>query len=144
MNLIEKLMKARDEKKNANLQDGRNFLEANKSNPNVVVLPSGLQYQVLTLGTGTRPTAFQKVTCHYEGRLINGTVFDSSYKRGAPATFPLNKVILGWTEGLQLMPLGSKFRFFIPPDLAYGDRQAGAHITPYSTLVFDVELLGIS
>jgi FKBP-type peptidyl-prolyl cis-trans isomerase FklB len=108
------------------------------------VLASGLQYEIITEGTGPKPTAKDKVSCHYHGTLIDGTVFDSSVSRGQPATFPLNMVIKGWTEGLQLMTVGSKWRFFIPPQLAYGDRQVSTQIGPNSTLIFDVELLGIS
>jgi FKBP-type peptidyl-prolyl cis-trans isomerase FklB len=98
---------------------------------------------VLTEGTGKKPSATDNVECHYEGRLIDGTVFDSSYRRGEPATFPLNGVIAGWTEGVQLMGEGAKYRFFIPFDLAYGTRGAGASIPPYATLVFDVELIKV-
>jgi len=144
MSLFDKLNKAKEEKFEATKKEGADFLAANAKKEGVTVLPSGLQYEVITMGDGAKPTATQNVTCHYEGTLIDGTVFDSSYKRNQPATFPLNRVISGWTEGLQLMPVGSKFRFSIPPNLAYGDRQAGALIQPYSTLVFDVELLGIS
>jgi FKBP-type peptidyl-prolyl cis-trans isomerase FklB len=113
----------KNEKASANLKAGQDFLEANKQKPGIHVLPSGLQYEVITEGNGIKPLAKNKVTCHYHGALIDGTVFDSSVKRGQPATFPLNMVIKGWTEGLQLMPAGSKWRFFIPPHLAYGDRQ---------------------
>ena len=109
----------------------------------MVTLPSGLQYQVLKEGDGKKPKATDKVRCHYEGTLINGTVFDSSYKRGEPAVFPLNQVIAGWTEGLQLMQEGAKYRFFIPYNLAYGERGAGASIPPYAALVFDVELIDV-
>lgn len=144
MGIADKLFHMKNEKASANLKAGQDFLEANKKNPGVITLPSGLQYQVLTEGTGMKPLARNKVTCHYHGTLIDGTVFDSSVKRGQPATFPLNMVIKGWTEGLQLMAVGSKWRFFIPPQLAYGDRQTGAHIGPNSTLIFDVELLEIS
>ena len=144
MSLFDKLNKAKEEKFETTKKEGEDFLAANAKEEGVESLPSGLQYKVITMGAGTKPTATQNVTCHYEGSLINGTIFDSSVKRGQPATFPLNRVISGWTEGLQLMPVGSKFRFFIPPHLGYGDRQAGAHIQPYSTLIFDVELLGIS
>lgn len=133
----------KNEKSEANLKAGQDFLEANSSKPGITVLPSGLQYEVLTEGSGPKPLASNKVTCHYHGTLIDGTVFDSSVRRGQPATFPLNMVIKGWTEGLQLMSVGSKWRLFLPPDLAYGDRQTGAHIGPYSTLIFEVELLGI-
>jgi FKBP-type peptidyl-prolyl cis-trans isomerase FklB len=126
-----------------NLKAGQDFLAANKEKPGVTTLPSGLQYQVLTTGTGEKPGATSKVTCHYHGTLINGTVFDSSVQRGKPAAFPLNMVIKGWTEGLQLMAVGSKWRFFIPSELWYGNRQVSAEIGPNSTLIFDVELLGI-
>ena len=122
---------------------GERFLAENAKKEGVVVLPSGLQYQVLTAAEGRKPAATDQVKCHYEGRLTDGTVFDSSYRRGEPATFPLNGVIAGWTEGLQLMGEGSKFRFFIPYRLAYGERGAGASIPPYAALVFDVELLEV-
>jgi FKBP-type peptidyl-prolyl cis-trans isomerase FklB len=144
MGIADKLFNMKNEKASANLKTGQDFLEANKKKPGVHALPSGLQYEVITEGTGIKPLARNKVTCHYHGELIDGTVFDSSVKRGQPATFPLNMVIKGWTEGLQLMSVGSKWRFFIPPHLAYGDRQTGAHIGPNSTLIFEVELLGIS
>ena len=144
MNLFEKLNKTKEEKYTETKKAGEIFLEANKEKQGVKDLPSGLQYEVITLGNGIKPSATQNVTCHYHGTLIDGTVFDSSVKRGQPASFPLNHVIKGWTEGLQLMPVGSKFRFFIPPHLAYGERQAGAHIKPYSTLVFEVELLEVT
>jgi len=134
----------KNEKAAANLQAGQDFLATNKTQPGVVALPSGLQYLVLTEGTGNKPGARDKVTCHYHGTLIDGTVFDSSVQRGQPATFPLDRVISGWTEGLQLMPTGSKWRFFIPPNLGYGDRQVSAQIGPNSTLIFDVELLGVN
>jgi FKBP-type peptidyl-prolyl cis-trans isomerase FklB len=144
MGITDRLFQAKNEKAAANLKAGEDFLEANRQKPGVVALPSGLQYEVISEGTGPKPSAADKVTCHYHGTLIDGTVFDSSVKRGQPATFPLNMVIKGWTEGLQLMPQGSKWRFFIPPHLGYGERQTGAHIGPNSTLVFEVELLGIS
>ena len=134
----------KNEKASANLKAGQDFLEANKTKPGIVALASGLQYEIITEGSGAKPLASNKVTCHYHGTLIDGTVFDSSVKRGQPATFPLNAVIKGWTEGLQLMPTGSKWRFFIPPHLGYGDRQVGGQIGPNSTLIFEVELLGIS
>lgn len=124
--------------------EGEEFLAANKTNSNVVVTASGLQYAVETLGEGDKPTASDTVTVHYTGRLINGQVFDSSVQRGKPATFPLGGVIPGWTEGLQLMPVGSKFRFFIPSDLAYGERGSGRTIPPHSALIFDVELISIN
>ena len=144
MGLADKLFQRKNEIAAANLKAGQDFLEANKKKEGVVALPSGLQYEVITQGSGNKPSATNKVTCHYHGTLIDGTVFDSSVKRGQPATFPLNMVIKGWTEGLQLMPAGSKFRFFIPPGLGYGDRQVGHHIGPNSTLIFEVELLSIS
>lgn len=141
MNIADKLAQIKNEKAANNLKAGEIFLEKNKTEEGVVVLPSGLQYKILTEGNGAKPTAINNVTCHYHGTLIDGTVFDSSVQRGKPATFPLNMVIKGWTEGLQLMPAGSKFRFFIPPHLAYGDRQVSAVIAPNSTLIFDVELI---
>lgn len=144
MGIADKLFQMKNEKAAANLKAGQEFLETNKQKPGVVALPSGLQYEVISEGTGPKPSATSKVTCHYHGTLIDGTVFDSSVKRGQPATFPLNMVIKGWTEGLQLMPQGSKWRFFIPADLGYGDRQVSAQIGPNSTLIFEVELLGIS
>ena len=119
---------------------GEDFLAANAKKEGVVTLPSGLQYQVLREGNGKRPKATDQVRCHYEGTLINGTVFDSSYKRGEPAVFGLNQVIKGWTEGVQLMQEGAKYRFFIPYDLAYGERGAGQQIPPFAALTFDVEL----
>jgi len=144
MSLADKLFNMKNEKAAANLKAGQDFLEANKTKPGVVALPSGLQYEVMVEGAGAKPLASNKVTCHYHGTLIDGTVFDSSVRRGQPATFPLNAVIKGWTEGLQLMSIGSKWRFFIPPHLGYGDRQVGGQIGPNSTLIFEVELLGIS
>lgn len=144
MGLGDKLFQFKNEKAKANLQAGLDFLETNKSKEGVVELPSGLQYEVINNGDGAKPLASNKVTCHYHGTLIDGTVFDSSVKRGQPATFPLNAVIKGWTEGLQLMNQGSKWRFFIPPQLGYGEREVSAQIGPNSTLVFEVELLGIS
>lgn len=144
MGISDKLAQMKNEKASSNLQAGQEFLAANQSKDGVVALPSGLQYMVLTEGTGEKPGATDKVTCHYHGTLIDGTVFDSSVQRGQPATFPLDRVISGWTEGLQLMPVGSKWRFFIPPNLGYGDRQVSAQIGPNSTLVFDVELLSVS
>ena len=126
-----------------NKKDGDAFLAANKTKPGVVTLPSGLQYKILTTGTGPKPTATDSVVCNYRGTLIDGTEFDSSYKRGQPATFPVNGVIKGWTEALQLMPVGSKWQLFVPPDLAYGTRGAGNEIPPNSTLIFEVELQSI-
>lgn len=122
---------------------GASFLKDNAQKPGVITTKSGLQYQVLTEGTGRSPKAKDKVRCHYEGWLIDGTVFDSSYKRGEPADFPLDGVIPGWTEGVQLMKEGAKYRFFIPYLLGYGERGAGSSIPPYSTLVFDVELIKV-
>ena len=126
-----------------NKQQGEAFLAENAKKEGVVVTESGLQYEVVEAGDGERPAAEDTVTVHYEGRLIDGTVFDSSHQRGEPATFALNRVIPGWTEGLQLMPAGSKYRFYIPSDLAYGGRSMGDTIGPNSTLIFDVELMGI-
>ena len=123
---------------------GEQSLAENAKKEGVTVTASGLQYEVLTPAIGQKPTAAARVRCHYEGRLTDGTVFDSSYKRGEPATFPLNGVIAGWTEGLQLMAVGAKFRFFIPFNLAYGAQGAGGSIPPYAALIFDVELLGIN
>lgn len=143
MSLFDKLMGAKNEKLAANLKEGEDFLESNKNRAEVITTASGLQYEVLTEGSGPKPKATDKVKCHYHGTLINGTIFDSSVQRGQPATFPLNMVISGWTEALQLMAVGSKYRLFLHPSLAYGERQAGAVIQPNSTLIFDVELLGI-
>ena len=122
---------------------GEAFLAENKSKEGVVALPSGLQYKILTAGTGPKPTANDTVTCNYRGTLLNGKEFDSSYKRGQPASFPVSGVIKGWTEALQLMPVGSKWQLFIPADLAYGDRGAGGDIGPGETLIFEVELISI-
>ncbi len=124
-------------------QEGETFLAENAKKDGVVTLPSGLQYQVLREGDGRKPSATDQVECHYEGTLINGQVFDSSYRRGETATFGLNQVIKGWTEGLQLMQEGAKYRFFIPYQLAYGERGAGQSIPPYATLIFDVELVKV-
>jgi FKBP-type peptidyl-prolyl cis-trans isomerase FklB len=141
MGVADQLAQMKADKANANLKAGQEFLAENKNKPGVTELPSGLQYEVLVQGNGEKPTAQNEVTCHYHGTLIDGTVFDSSVQRGKPASFPLNMVIKGWTEGLQLMPTGSKWRFFIPPHLGYGDRQVSAQIGPNSTLVFEVELI---
>ena len=122
---------------------GEAFLAENGKKDGVVTLPSGLQYQVLKGGNGKKPSATDQVVCHYEGTLIDGTVFDSSYQRNQPATFGLNQVIAGWTEGVQLMQEGAKYRFFIPYNLAYGERGAGAQIPPFAALVFDVELIEV-
>lgn len=144
MSIADKLFNMRNEKAEANKKAGQDFLAENGKRPEVTTTPSGLQYEVLHEGTGAKPTASDKVTCHYHGTLIDGTVFDSSVRRGQPATFPLNMVIKGWTEGVPLMTTGSKYRFFIPSDLAYGDRQVSAQIGANSTLIFDVELLSIN
>ena len=143
MGISDKLFNMKNEKAAANLKAGEEFLKANQARPEVTALPSGLQYEVLTQGNGPKPSATNKVTCHYHGTLIDGTVFDSSVQRGQPATFPLNMVIKGWTEALQLMGTGSKWRLYLPSNLAYGDRQVSAQIGPNSALIFDVELLGI-
>ena len=132
-----------DKKAAALKEEGEAFLVENAKKEGVTQTASGLQYEVIEMGTGAKPIATDQVKVHYEGTLLNGTVFDSSVKRGEPATFGLNQVIPGWTEGLQLMPEGSKFRFFIPSDLAYGERGAGGQIAPYSTLIFEVELISI-
>ncbi len=136
-------MKLQQEKLEINKKAGEEFLNINKGRAGVVALPSGLQYQVLEMGEGDKPKATDKVKCHYHGTLINGTVFDSSVERGQPAVFGVNQVIAGWVEALQLMPVGSKWRLFIPSELAYGENGAGELIEPNSTLIFDVELLEI-
>jgi FKBP-type peptidyl-prolyl cis-trans isomerase FklB len=127
-----------------NTEAGAAFLKANATKDGVITLPSGLQYSVLVEGTGTKPLATDKVTTHYHGTLIDGTVFDSSVDRGEPATFPVNGVIAGWVEALQLMPIGSKWRLYVPSDLAYGTRGASELIGPNTTLIFEVELLSIN
>lgn len=139
----EHFAKLQEEKLELNKKAGEEFLHINKNKAGVVTLPSGLQYQILTAGTGPKPKASDKVQCHYHGTLIDGTVFDSSIQRGQPATFGVNQVIKGWVEALQLMPVGSKWRLFIPSELAYGATGAGQTIEPNSTLIFDVELLAI-
>ena len=143
MSIADNLLHSKAEKAAANLKAGENFLEANKQRPGVVALPSGLQYEIIVEGTGPKPKETDSVNCHYHGTLIDGTVFDSSVQRGRPISFGLNMVIKGWTEGVQLMPVGSKWRFFIPSHLAYGERQVSKEIGPNSTLIFEVELLGI-
>ncbi|PDP77462.1 FKBP-type peptidyl-prolyl cis-trans isomerase [Porphyromonas gingivalis] len=127
-----------------NKEAGEEFLKINAHKEGVTTLPSGLQYEVIKMGEGPKPTLSDTVTCHYHGTLINGIVFDSSMDRGEPASFPLRGVIAGWTEILQLMPVGSKWKVTIPSDLAYGDRGAGEHIKPGSTLIFIIELLSIN
>ena len=137
---MQEKMKAQGE---ANKKEGEAFLAANKAKEGVVTLPSGLQYKILLAGTGPKPTTSDTVTVNYRGTLVNGTEFDSSYKRGQPTTFPVAGVIKGWTEALQLMPVGSKWQLFIPSDLAYGERGPG-DIGPNATLIFEVELLKIA
>lgn len=131
------------DKSESTIKEGEAFLLENGKRKTVVTLESGLQYEVLNEGAGVSPKATDRVKCHYHGTLINGTVFDSSVERGEPAVFPVNGVIQGWVEALQLMQIGSKWRLFIPPHLAYGSRGAGGVIGPHTTLVFDVELIGI-
>lgn len=126
-----------------NLKEGNAFQAENKKKKGVVTLPSGLQYKIITAGTGKKPKATDTVTTNYKGTLVDGTEFDSSYKRGEPASFPVQGVIPGWTEALQLMPVGSKWQLVVPPSLAYGPRGAGQAIGPNATLVFEVELLSI-
>ncbi|HEY0895083.1 MAG TPA: FKBP-type peptidyl-prolyl cis-trans isomerase [Sphingobacteriaceae bacterium] len=125
------------------IADGKAFLEENKKKPGVKSIPSGLQYEVIKSGTGPKPKATDEVTVHYKGTLLNGKQFDSSYDRNEPLTLSLNQVIKGWTEGVQLMSVGSKYRFFIPYELGYGERGAGEDIPPYSTLIFEIELIRI-
>jgi FKBP-type peptidyl-prolyl cis-trans isomerase len=127
----------------ANKKQGLAFLEANKTKDGVVALPSGLEYKVLQEGTGPKPAPTDTVVCNYRGTLLDNTEFDSSYKHGQPATFPVTKVIKGWTEALQLMPVGSKWQLFVPAELAYGEQGAGGQIGPNATLIFEVELLSI-
>ena len=152
---LQKVVKAKDDEAKAkeeaqmaqlgeqNQKEGDAFLAENTKKDGVVTLPSGLQYKVMTQGTGPKPAATDTVVCNYRGTLLNGQEFDSSYKRGQPATFPLNRVIKGWTEGVQLMPVGSKYQFFIPSALAYGPSGAGGVIGPNATLIFEVELVSI-
>lgn len=133
-----------NKKHEAAIAEGKVFLEKNAKREEVVTLASGLQYEVIKSGDGVRPQATDKVKCHYHGTLIDGTVFDSSVQRGEPAVFPVNGVIQGWVEALQLMQVGSKWRLFVPSDLAYGSRGAGGAIGPHTTLIFEVELLAIA
>lgn len=126
-----------------NKASGESFLAANAKKEGVTTLPSGLQYEIITEGTGKQPSAADRVQCHYEGTLIDGTVFDSSIKRGEPAVFGVNQVIKGWVEALQLMQEGAKWRLYIPYDMAYGEHGAGEMIPPYSALIFDVELIKV-
>ncbi|MEC8610710.1 MAG: FKBP-type peptidyl-prolyl cis-trans isomerase [Bacteroidota bacterium] len=136
--------KLANKKKQANIEAGKNFLNENAQRDGVTTTESGLQYEVLKEGTGNLPKETDKVTVHYHGTLIDGTVFDSSVDRGEPATFPVNGVIPGWVEALQLMKVGAKYKLFIPSDLAYGERGAGGAIGPNATLVFEVELISIN
>ncbi len=143
--MVQEFMKEQQEIAGREVREaGEKFLAENAKREGVTTTASGLQYEVITEAIGQKPVATDSVRCHYEGRLIDGTVFDSSYQRGEPTSFPLQGVIKGWTEGLQLMSLGAKFRFFIPYTLAYGAQGAGGAIPPYAALVFDVELLGIN
>ena len=139
----ERMQAAKAEEHKAVIEEGVAFLADNAKRDEVTVTASGLQYEVLTQGEGATPAADSTVRTHYHGTLINGSVFDSSYDRGQPAEFPVNGVIKGWTEALQMMPVGSKWRLYVPHNLAYGEQGAGGAIGPYSTLVFDVELLDI-
>lgn len=142
--IVNKYFEELEQKANAeNIEKGKAFLEENKKKPSVVTLPSGLQYEILTEGTGKKAQATDQVKCHYEGTLIDGTLFDSSIKRGQPAVFGVNQVIPGWVEALQLMPEGSKWRLYIPSELGYGAHGAGEMIPPYSTLIFEVELIEV-
>ncbi|MEY5046765.1 MAG: hypothetical protein RLZZ175_124 [Bacteroidota bacterium] len=141
--LQEFVQKQQGAKGEANLKAGQAFLEENKKRAGVITLPSGLQYEVITAGTGEKPLATSTVTTHYHGTLIDGTVFDSSVQRGQPAQFPVNGVIAGWTEALQLMPVGSKWKLYLPSNLAYGERGAGGQIGPNAALIFEVELISI-
>lgn len=133
-------MKAQGEK---NKKEGEAFLASNKTKDGVITLPDGLQYKILKTGAGQKPTATQTVSVNYRGTLVDGTEFDNSYKRGQPAEFPLNGVVKGWTEALELMPVGSKWQIYIPPDLAWGERGAGGLIGPNATVIFEIELLAI-
>ncbi len=143
MGVADLLFKRKQELAAKNLKEGQEYLEENGKREGVVTLPSGLQYEIIVQGDGEKPTAKSRVKCHYHGTTITGKIFDSSVKRGEPAIFPLNRVIAGWTEGVQLMPVGSKWKFAIPAHLAYGNEQISKEIGPNSTLVFEVELLKI-
>ncbi|TDG37957.1 FKBP-type peptidyl-prolyl cis-trans isomerase [Pedobacter changchengzhani] len=140
----EALVLAKKNKFKMNITEGKTFLEENKKRAGVQVTASGIQYEVLRPGTGVKPKATDSVLVHYKGTLLNGKQFDSSYDRGEPISFPLNRVITGWTEGVQLMPAGSKYKFYIPYELAYGENGAGKDIPPYSTLIFEIELLKVN
>ena len=142
--IVNKYFMELEEKMNAeNIEKGKAFLAENAKKEGIVTLPSGLQYEVITEGNGKKPSATDRVKCHYEGTLIDGTLFDSSIKRGQPAVFGVNQVIRGWVEALQLMSEGSKWRLFIPSELGYGAQQAGEMIPPHSTLIFEVELVEV-
>ena len=142
--IVNKYFMELEEKMNAeNIEKGKAFLAENAKKEGIVTLPSGLQYEVITEGNGKKPSATDRVKCHYEGTLIDGTLFDSSIKRGPPAVFGVNQVIKGWVEALQLMSEGSKWRLFIPSELGYGAQQAGEMIPPHSTLIFEVELIEV-
>ena len=142
--IVNKYFAELEEKMNAeNIAKGKAFLEENKKKPNIVTLPSGLQYEVIKEGNGKHPKATDRVRCHYEGTLIDGTLFDSSIKRGEPAVFGVNQVIKGWVEALQLMTEGAKWKLYIPSELAYGAQGAGEMIPPHSTLIFEVELIEV-
>ena len=142
--IVNKYFAELEEKMNAeNIEKGKAFLAENAKKEGIVTLPSGLQYEVITEGNGKNPSATDRVKCHYEGTLIDGTLFDSSIKRGRPAVFGVNQVIRGWVEALQLMSEGSKWRLFIPSELGYGAQQAGEMIPPHSTLIFEVELIEV-
>ena len=141
--LMKKQSQGKQSAAEENKKAGEAFLAENKKKEGVVALPSGLQYKILKAGKGKKPTAADTVECHYRGTLIDGTEFDSSYRSGQPASFPVNGVIAGWTEALKLMPVGSKWQLFVPSKLAYGEQGAGADIGPNATLIFEVELLGI-
>ena len=143
MGVADLLRAKREAKAAANLAAGKAFMEENAKREGVISTELGWQYEILKAAEGEKPTHKSKVKCHYHGTLIDGTVFDSSVKRGKPATFPLNRVIAGWTIALQMMPVGAKWRLYLPPHLAYGEEQASAEIGPNSPLIFEVELLGI-
>ncbi|HUZ60932.1 MAG TPA: FKBP-type peptidyl-prolyl cis-trans isomerase [Hanamia sp.] len=143
MNIQQKLQEFLTQKVSAVKEEGKKFLEENEKRPSVFTLPDGMQYEIITKGTGPIPTAKDTVSANYVGTLINGKEFDNSYKRGQPITIPVTGVIRGWTEALQLMPVGSKWKLYIPSDLAYGDRGAGNTIPGGSTLIFEIELLKI-
>lgn len=144
MGVADLLFRRKKEQAEKNLNEGKAFMEENGKKQGVITLPSGLQYEILTEGSGEKPKVTDTVKCHYHGTTIKGDVFDSSVNRGVPASFPLNRVIQGWTEALQLMPVGSKWKLVIPPHLAYGEEQISKEIGPNSTLIFEVELLGIA